>query len=50
MGIALRAHGGITADAGMTLVDPAFRGRGIARRVAVGLAQQSMKLGLVGGT
>jgi GNAT superfamily N-acetyltransferase len=48
MGITLRAHGDITADAGMTLVDPAFRGRGIARRVALGLAQQSMKLGLVG--
>jgi hypothetical protein len=48
MGISLRAHGGVTADAGMTLVDPAFRGRGIARSVAVGLAQQSMALGLVG--
>jgi serine/threonine-protein kinase RsbW len=48
MGISVRAHGGVTADAGMTLVDPAFRGRGIARRVAVGLAQQSMALGLVG--
>jgi len=48
MGITARAHGGITADAGMTLVDPAFRGRGIARRVAGGLARQSMALGLVG--
>ena len=48
MGITLRPHGGITADAGMTLVDPTFRGRGIARRVAVGLAEQSMALGLVG--
>ena len=48
MGITARAHGGITADAGMTLVDPAFRGRGIARRVAVGLAEQSIALGLVG--
>jgi len=48
MGIALRPHGGLTADAGMTLVDPEFRGRGIARRVAVTLAQQSMALGLVG--
>lgn len=48
MGITLRPHGGITADAGMTLVDPKFRGRGIARRVAVGLAQQSIALGLVG--
>jgi len=48
MGITMRAHGGITADAGMTLVDPAFRGRGIARRVAVGLAQQSIALGLIG--
>ncbi len=48
MGITLRGHGGITADAGMTLVDPAYRGRGIARRVAVGLAQQAIALGLVG--
>jgi serine/threonine-protein kinase RsbW len=32
----------------MTLVDPACRGRGIARRVAVGLAQQAIALGLVG--
>jgi serine/threonine-protein kinase RsbW len=48
MGITVRMHGGITADAGMTLVDPAFRGRGIASRVAVGLAEQSMALGLVG--
>jgi len=48
MGISVRAHGGSTADAGMTLVDPALRGRGIARRVAVGLAQQAMVLGLVG--
>ena len=48
MGITLRTHGGNTADAGMTLVDPSFRGRGIAKRVAVGLAQQSVALGLVG--
>jgi serine/threonine-protein kinase RsbW len=32
----------------MTLVDPEFRGRGIARAVAVGLAQHSVALGLVG--
>lgn len=48
MGIRMRSRGGITADAGMTLVDPACRGRGIARRVAVGLAQQAIELGLVG--
>ena len=48
MGISTRAHAGVTADAGMTLVDPAFRGRGIARKVALGLAQESMALGLVG--
>ena len=48
MGISVRPLGGITADAGMTLVDPMFRGRGIARRVAVGLVEQSMALGLVG--
>ncbi|MGB5695172.1 MAG: GNAT family N-acetyltransferase [Polyangiales bacterium] len=48
MGITLRAHGGITADAGMTLVDPAHRGHGIARRVAFALAERSIELGLVG--
>lgn len=48
MSISLRLWGGISADAGMTLVDPAFRGRGIARRVAIGLAEQSIALGLVG--
>lgn len=48
MGISTRPHGGLSADAGMTLVDPEFRGRGIARDVAVGLAQQSIALGLVG--
>jgi GNAT superfamily N-acetyltransferase len=48
MGISVRARGGNTADAGMTLVDPEFRGKGIARRVAVGLADQSIALGLVG--
>jgi serine/threonine-protein kinase RsbW len=48
MAISLRAHGGITADAGMTLVDPAYRGRGLARSVAVGLARHATALGLVG--
>ena len=48
MGITSRDHGGITADAGMTLVDPAYRGKGIARRVAGGLAKQAIALGLVG--
>ena len=48
MGITRREHGGITADAGMTLVDPAHRGKGIARRVAGGLAKQAIALGLVG--
>jgi len=48
MGITLRPHGGISADAGMTLVDPAHRGHGIARRVAGGLAKQAIALGLVG--
>lgn len=48
MGIMRRTHGGITADAGMTLVDPSFRGRGIARLVARGLAQQAISMGLVG--
>ncbi|MFW2390120.1 MAG: GNAT family N-acetyltransferase [Polyangiales bacterium] len=48
MGISMRQYGRLSADAGMTLVDPEFRGRGIARAVAVGLAQQSVALGLVG--
>ena len=48
MGITARPWGGNTADAGMTLVDPAHRGKGIARQVAVGLAEQSVALGLVG--
>jgi GNAT superfamily N-acetyltransferase len=48
MGITLRSHGGITADAGMTLVDPDRRGEGIARRVAGGLAERALALGLVG--
>lgn len=48
MGITARLWGGVTADAGMTLVDPAHRGKGIARQVAVGLAQQSVALGLIG--
>ncbi|MEM7138378.1 MAG: GNAT family N-acetyltransferase [Myxococcota bacterium] len=48
MGITRRSWGGNTADAGMTLVDPAHRGRGIARQVAVGLAERSIAMGLVG--
>ena len=48
MGITLRSRGGLSADAGMTLVDPSFRGKGIARRVAGGLAKQAIALGLVG--
>ncbi|MEM7437063.1 MAG: GNAT family N-acetyltransferase [Myxococcota bacterium] len=48
MGITRRSWGGNTADAGMTLVDPAHRGRGIARKVAVGLAEQSIAMELVG--
>jgi len=48
MGITSRPWGGVTADAGMTLVDPSHRGKGIARQVAVGLAQESVVLGLIG--
>ncbi len=48
MGITARPWGGVTSDAGMTLVDPSFRGKGIAGQVAVGLAQQSVALGLIG--
>lgn len=48
MGIRMREEGDLTADAGMTLVDPACRGRGIARRVAGGLARRALELGLIG--
>lgn len=48
MSIVLRRHGDNTGDAGMTLVDPRYRGRKIALRVAVGLAERAAELGLVG--
>ncbi len=48
MGITSRPWGGATADAGMTLVDPLHRGKGITRQVAVGVAQESVALGLIG--
>jgi len=47
MGISLRRTGDITADAGTTLVDPRYRGRKIARSVAIELARQAVDLGLV---
>ena len=48
MGIQMRRDSEATADAGMTLVDPGFRGRGIARRVARGLVQRGIGIGLIG--
>lgn len=48
MTIHIRVPGDLTADAGTTLVDPAWRGRGIARRVAGGLARRALELGLIG--
>jgi len=48
MGITLRRRGDITADAGMTLVDPAHRGRGISHQLGAAIARTGRALGLVG--
>ncbi len=48
MGVTRRRPAAITADAGMTLVDPDYRGLGIARKVAGGLARQAIAMGLIG--
>jgi len=48
MAIRRRADASTSADAGTTLVDPAWRGLGLARRVAVGLGKRAVELGLAG--
>lgn len=48
MAIRMTPRGALSADAGMTLVDPEFRGRGLARGLAVGMARRAIALGLVG--
>jgi GNAT superfamily N-acetyltransferase len=48
MGITMRHPDDITANAGMTLVDPRYRGRKIARAVGAALGQRCAERGLVG--
>jgi GNAT superfamily N-acetyltransferase len=48
LGIALRRPGDITADVGLTLVDPLHRGRGLARRLSVEVGRMAIEMGLVG--
>jgi GNAT superfamily N-acetyltransferase len=48
LGISLRRPGDITADVGLTLVDPSHRGRGLARRLSVEVGQMAIQMGLVG--
>jgi serine/threonine-protein kinase RsbW len=48
MGITLRRQGDRTADAGMTLVDPRYRGRGIAHELGAALGRAAQALELVG--
>ena len=48
IGLTLRRAGDVTADAGMTLVDPRFRGRKLARAISLALGRRAIELGLVG--
>lgn len=48
MGLVLRRPGDNTADAGLTLVDPDFRGRGLARALGLALGRRGRELSLVG--
>ncbi len=48
MSLTLRRVGDLTADAGMTLVDPGFRGRKLTARVGVALWRHAIDIGLVG--
>jgi GNAT superfamily N-acetyltransferase len=48
LGISLRRPGDITADVGLTLVDPSHRGRGLARRLSVDVGRMALEMGLVG--
>ena len=48
LGIALRRAGDRTADTGLTMVDPRFRGRGLAHRLALEVGRIALELGLHG--
>jgi serine/threonine-protein kinase RsbW len=48
MGLSLRRLGDNSADAGMTLVDPGHRGRGLSRELGLAVARKGRELGLVG--
>jgi serine/threonine-protein kinase RsbW len=48
LGIALRRPGDTTADVGLTLVDPRYRGRGLAHRLSVEIGRMAIETGLVG--
>ena len=48
MSFSLRRLGDLTADAGMTLVDPDYRGRKLAMRCGIALGQRASEIGLVG--
>ncbi len=48
LGLVIRHPGDNTADAGLTMVDPRFRGRGLAHRLALELGRLAVELGLVG--
>ena len=47
MGLTLRRIGDNTADAGLTLVDPEYRGRGLSRALGMALGRKGAALGLV---
>jgi serine/threonine-protein kinase RsbW len=48
LGLVIRRPGDITADAGLTMVDPGLRGRGIAYKLAIELGRIAIQLELVG--
>jgi GNAT superfamily N-acetyltransferase len=48
LGIALRRPDDTTADVGLTLVDPSYRGRGLAHRLSVEVGRMAIQMGLVG--
>ena len=48
LGLVIRHPGDNTADAGLTMVDPRLRGRGLAHRLALELGRLAVELGLVG--
>ena len=48
MGLTLRHPGGLTADAGNTIVDPRYRNQGLAARLGAGIFELCREAGLVG--